>query len=425
MIGTPEYMSPEQAMSERVLDARSDVYSLACVLYEMLAGEPPYTARTALAPREAARRPRARRAATAARGAGGVEQALKTALAKVPPTGSPRHAFVEALTAPDPARAPAVAVLPFLSLSADPENEYFADGITEDVIAHLSKIHSLKVISRSSVMPFKTRVQGLKEIAAILGASTVLEGSVRNAGDRVRIVAQLIDAETDRHLWAETYDRELTDIFAIQTDVALHIAAALKAELSVDEQTRIRKEHTRDLKAYQLYVQGRHWLVKYTAPAMKRAIVYFERAIAGDPDVCARVRQRGDGVRRDGGGRRSWRRTYARRAAKAAGANALTLDPTLGEAHCAMAYLDMSAFRLDERRARVSACARTEPGQRGHLRLVRAACAPRSSGTTRRSRCSSGRRSSTRWLIGWMSHHAPAGGAVRRGCAWGRHAQWS
>src|SRR3989475_12994590 len=107
-------------------------------------------------------------------------------------------------------------------------------------------------------MPFKKREQGLREIAAKLQVATLLEGSVRRAGDRVRIVAQLIDAETDRHLWAETYDRQLTDVFAIQTDVALHIASALKAELSHDEKTRLYKEPTADLQAYQLYLQGRH-----------------------------------------------------------------------------------------------------------------------------------------------------------------------
>jgi serine/threonine-protein kinase len=234
-------------------------------------------------------------------------------------------------------------VLPFLSLSADPENEYFADGLTEDVIAHLSKIHSLKVISRSSVMPFKSRVQGLKEIAAILGAGTVLEGSVRKAGDRVRIVAQLIDAETDQHLWAETYDRQLTDIFAIQTDVALHIAAALKAELSLDEQTRIRKEQTRDLKAYQLYVQGRHLLVKYTLPAMKRAIVYFERAIAEDPTYALAYANMAMVYADFGeGAMQASADVYAH--ARAAAEQALALDPTLGEAHCAMAYLHYLHF---------------------------------------------------------------------------------
>ncbi len=129
-------------------------------------------------------------------------------------------------------RSPSVAVLPFLNMSADPENEFFADGITEDVIAHLSRIRSLKVISRASVMPFKKREQSLHEIGATLDVASLLDGSVRRAGSRVRIVATLIDAETDRHLWAETYDRELTDIFAIQTDVALQIAAALEAKLS-------------------------------------------------------------------------------------------------------------------------------------------------------------------------------------------------
>src|SRR3989442_8053019 len=176
-----------------------------------------------------------------------------------------------------------VAVLPFIHLSPSSENEYFADGITEDVIAHLSKIRALKVISRTSVMPFKQRQRSLKEIAARLEAATLLDGSVRRAGDRVRIVAQLVDAATDRHLWAETYDRQLTDIFEIQTDVALHIADALKAELSVDEQTRIRKEPTSDLRAYQLYLLGRHWLVRYTPAAMQRAIEHFRGAIARDP----------------------------------------------------------------------------------------------------------------------------------------------
>src|SRR3954468_8734878 len=137
-----------------------------------------------------------------------------------------------------------VAVLPFINLSSDAENEYFADGITDDVIAHLSKIHALKVISRTSVIRFKQRQQSLREIGATLGATTILDASVRHAGDRVRIVAKLVDVQTDQHLWAETYDRELTDIFAIQTDVALQIAAAMKAELSREERSRVRRGPT-------------------------------------------------------------------------------------------------------------------------------------------------------------------------------------
>jgi len=185
--------------------------------------------------------------------------------------------------APAGPRPPSVAVLPFLNLSADPENEYFADGITEDVIAHLSKIRALKVISRTSVMAFKQRSRAYGRIGARLEVATLLEGSVRRAGDRVRIVAQLIDAESDRHLWVETYDRRLTDVFAIQTDVALQIAAALKAELSPDEKSRLHHEPTSDLQAYQLYLQGRHCYLRYTAEGSRRGIEYFEQAIAKDP----------------------------------------------------------------------------------------------------------------------------------------------
>ena len=159
---------------------------------------------------------------------------------------------------------PTVAVLPFRNLSADSESECFADGVTEDVIAHLAKIRSLDVISRSSVASFKKHDLTLREIGRRLGATTIVEGSVRRFGNRVRIVAELVAAEEDRHLWADTYDRELTDIFAIQTDVALQIAAALRAELSADERSRIDKPPTRDMEAYRLYVQGRQYAVRAT-----------------------------------------------------------------------------------------------------------------------------------------------------------------
>jgi len=339
-VGTPEYMSPEQGAGERTLDARSDVYSLGCVLYEMLAGEPPYTGPTAQAliakvmvdPVPAVRRLRPTVPP-------GVDQALLRALAKAPADRfASMAAFTDALTAPAQPRPPSVAVLPFRNLSADPENEYFADGITEDVIAHLSKIRALKVISRTSVMPFKQREQSLKEIAARLEAGTLLDGSVRRAGDRVRIVAQLVDAETDRHLWAETYDRQLTDLFGIQTDVALHIAEALKAELSVDERTRIRKEPTNDLRAYQLYLLGRHWLVRYTPVALQRAIEHFRGAIAKDPAYAlayASVAMAYAELAESG----AMAPDTAAREAKEAAAHAVRIDPQLGEAHCTVAYL--------------------------------------------------------------------------------------
>src|SRR5436309_8934494 len=345
-VGTPAYMSPEQAVSERALDARSDVYSLGCVLYEMLAGEPPYTGATAqvlIAKRLVDPVPAVRRLRAAV--PVGVEQALTKALAKVPADRwASALAFAEALATPAGPRPPSVAVLPFLNLSADPENEYFADGITEDVIAHLSKIRALKVISRTSVMAFKQREQSLREIGARLEVATLLEGSVRRAGDRVRIVAQLIDAESDRHLWAETYDRRLTDIFAIQSDVALQIAAALKAELSPDEKTRIRREPTSNLQAYQLYLQGRYCYSRYTEEWIRKGIEYFEQATVHDPGYAlayagialAYVQV---GVDAAGGALRP-QVAYPR--AREAVTKALALDGGLGEAHAVLALLKMA-----------------------------------------------------------------------------------
>ena len=344
MVGTPEYMSPEQAAGERTLDPRSDVYSLGCVLYEMLAGEPPYTGPTAqavIAKRFTDPVPAIRRLRPTVPPA--VEQAIMKALARVPADRfASAAALTDALTTPagGQPRSPSVAVLPFLNLSADPENEFFADGITEDVIAQLSKIRSLKVISRTSVMPFKKREQSLREIGVTLDVATLLEGSVRRAGSRVRIVAQLIDAETDRHLWAETYDRDLTDIFAIQTDVALQIAAALEAELSHEERTRIRKEPTDDVEAYQLHLLGRHCILRWTQEGMDKGLKYLEQAVARDPNyalayttIAQAYTDMGLGLAGSLASEEAFQR------AKAAVARALELDPGLAEAHAALGHL--------------------------------------------------------------------------------------
>jgi eukaryotic-like serine/threonine-protein kinase len=290
-LGTPAYMSPEQAAGEAV-DGRADIYALGCVLYEMLAGEPPYTGATAqviIAKRFTEPVPRVRHLRETVPVP--VEQSLLKALAKAPADRfSSAAQFAEALTSKAGATVSdqSVAVLPFLNLSGDPDNEYFADGITEDVIAQLSKIRALKVISRTSVMGFKNRERNLRQIGAELGVATLLEGSVRRARDRVRIVAQLIDTATDRHLWAETYDRDLHDVFAIQSDVALRIASALEAELSPDERARL-KDHAafgraRDPEAYEAYLKGRFRWTQHTPESLETALAYFELALKKDPN---------------------------------------------------------------------------------------------------------------------------------------------
>jgi TolB-like protein/Flp pilus assembly protein TadD len=243
--------------------------------------------------------------------------------------------------------AASVAVLPFVNLSADPENEFFADGITEDVITHLAKIKSLKVISRTSVMTFKKRDGGLREIGERLGASTLLEGSVRRAGSRVRIVAQLIDCATDEHLWAETYDRELTDIFAIQTDVALKIASALRAELSHDERARVGRPPTHDLGAYELYLHGRNWFNQFTDEGYRRSLLDYHAAVDRDPGFAlawASIAGAYTELCIGGSVGKSPEETIV--LAKKAATRALEIDEELGEAHGVSALIQF-AFDFD------------------------------------------------------------------------------
>ncbi len=258
--------------------------------------------------------------------------ALAQELARAPSRPAPARSIIAR------PKSTTVAVLPFVNLSAGADGESFADGITEDVIAHLSQIRSLGVISRTSVMPYKDRQLSMKEIGAALGAATLLDGSVRCTGDRVRVVAKLIGAESGQNLWAETYDRQLVDIFSIQTDVALHIAGALEAELTRDEHARMHREPTKDLQAYQLFLQGRRWLSSSTQESIARAIDCLARAVARDPSFAlafaALASAHLESVEHGGA---SPDDAYAR--AFEAAQTSLRLDPELGAAHCTFAHL--------------------------------------------------------------------------------------
>ncbi len=177
-----------------------------------------------------------------------------------------------------------IAVLPFANISADPEDEYFSDGMTEELISKLSRLHDLTVIARTSIMQYKDTGKSIAEIGRELRVGTILEGSVRKAGDRLRITAQLVDVTTEGHLWSQDYDRTLEDVFAIQSDVAEHVAQALQITLKPAETRQLAKAGTDDLEAYNAYLQGLYHYNTWSKEGLEKSIEYFEQAIARDPN---------------------------------------------------------------------------------------------------------------------------------------------
>ena len=177
-----------------------------------------------------------------------------------------------------------VAILPFANISADPSDEYFSDGLTEELISTLSKVRELSVISRTSVMQYKNKAKPIPEIGRELNAGTILEGSVRRGGNRVRITIQMIDAMKDKHLWAESYDREIQDIFAVQSDIAQRVAEVLRVQLLSSERQDIERRATDSTEAFALYLKGRYHWNERTRYGNDRAVRYFEEAVKLDPE---------------------------------------------------------------------------------------------------------------------------------------------
>ena len=230
-----------------------------------------------------------------------------------------------------------IAVLPFENLSDDKENAYFADGIQDDVLTNLSKIGDLKVISRTSVMPYRGKTSNVREIGKALGVATILEGSVRRIGNRVRVNVQLINAENDQHMWAEDYDRDLTDVFAIQTDLAQKIAGELKAKLSPSEKEQIERKPTENGEAYLAFVQAHNLQNAYEDfEKLKQSEQLYERAIQLDPNFAlafARYSQLESWILH------TFDRTPERREkVRTLAERALQLQPDLPEAHLALGF---------------------------------------------------------------------------------------
>jgi TolB-like protein/Tfp pilus assembly protein PilF len=364
MIGTPAYVSPEQAAGEVNLDGRSDQYSLACMLYEMLTGERPFQANSAqgvMSKRftETARPLRALRAAIP----DAVERAVAKAMATEPAGRYGTTAqFGQALAngtlhTPDDttvlpqsvvSAAKSVAVLPFADMSADADNGYFTDGMAEEIINALTKIQALRVASRTSSFAFKGKNEDIGEIGKKLKVSTVLEGSVRKMGNRLRITAQLVNVADGYHLWSERYDREMEDVFEIQDDISQAIVNALRVILSEDEKKQIEKPRAVNIEAYHYYLRGRQSAHQSRRKSMDFARQMFAKAIEIDPsyalayagiaDCYSQLYNQFDA------------RQYNLHQADIASSKALELEPGLAEAHLARGLAVSLSKRYDEAR---------------------------------------------------------------------------
>jgi TolB-like protein/Tfp pilus assembly protein PilF len=331
ILGTPSYMAPEQ-IEGKPCDARSDVFSFGAVLYEMLAGSRAFEGMAAVLrddpkPPPALERlvmrclekQAARRFQTMAE--------LREALGKAAQVGTSVH------------QQPSIAVLPFANMSADKENEYFSDGLAEEIINALTQVAGLKIPARTSAFFFKGKDVKIAEIARELGVEHVLEGSVRKAGNRIRVTAQLIKAADGYHLWSQRYDREMTDVFAIQDEISAAIADQLKVHLTG------RKRPTANIAAYELFLEGRHLWYR---GSVERARECYDKAIALDPGYAPAY-----------AGICECHMHSATRLAdprevipkiEAAARRALELDPSLADAHSMLGLVSAFSYRWDEAR---------------------------------------------------------------------------
>jgi serine/threonine protein kinase/Flp pilus assembly protein TadD len=362
MVGTPAYVSPEQAAGETDLDGRSDQYSLACVLYEMLTGERAFTGPTAqaiMAKRftETVKPVRSLRPNIP----DNVDRALTKAMSTDTSSRYKTSAmFAQALasssattptdtaTLPQPtvSAAKSVAVLPFANMSNDPDNEYFADGMAEEIINALSKIQSLRVASRTVSFALKGKNEDLGDVGRKLHVSTVLDGSVRRMGNRLRITAQLVNVADGYQLWSDRYDREMEDVFAIQDEISSAIVKALRVLLSDEEKKAIEKTRAVNVQAYDFYLRGRQFFNQLGRKNLEFAKQMFNKAIQIDPeyalayagvaDSCSILYRYFDS------------REFNLKQADTASRKALELEPDLAEAHVARGLAVSFGNKFDE-----------------------------------------------------------------------------
>ena len=343
IVGTPEYMSPEQASGDTDVGGASDIYSLACVIYEMLTGQPPFSGAPpyTIVARHVTETPRSARVLRP-EVPEGIVRALGRALAKNPADRfATIGAFIAALedvpATPVGTRTRSIAVLPFVNASPDPENEYLSDGITDELIDALSKVRGLRVASRTSVFGLKGKAQDVRAVGAFLGASAVIEGTVRRAGDRLRISAQLSSTDDGSLLWSQRFDRTLQDVFALQDEIAHTIVDALRATTFADLSEPVPQRYVGNANAYSLYLKGRYEWNKRTKEGVAAGIRYFEQAVEEDPRYAPAYTGLADSYALHVD-YRSVPVQEGFELAKANARKAIEIDETLAEAHASLAW---------------------------------------------------------------------------------------
>jgi serine/threonine protein kinase/tetratricopeptide (TPR) repeat protein len=345
VMGTPAYMSPEQIAGGPV-DHRSDIFSLGVVLYEMATGQRPFQGQSYAELASSILRDSPSLVSEVRPGLpADLAQIVRRCLEKDPnhrlqTARDIANQFAETAKAAHPSSgmeaalakesSPSVAVLPFANLSADPENEYFSDGLAEEIINALVQNPGLRVIARTSAFAFKGQNKDVRQIAEVLGVDHVLEGSVRKAGNRIRVTAQLITARDGSHLWSQRYDRDLEDIFAVQDEVAQAIAETLQGKLAAG--SRPQRKYTPNLAAYEAVLKAWHDQWSFTPEGLERGRLYYEQALQLDPGFAlAHSGYAHHFLQQSSTGNQPAREAMPQMREQAQAA--LELDPSLAEAH--------------------------------------------------------------------------------------------